>query len=240
MSQVIGKVITSTREGHTAIGKANEDFEGIVENNSRQPDKNGVEYKIHDAGSSSAITLFTASPSYPRKINSIIRNNYGKLDEEYNIKTIHMSLHTNSITIFNDTKFYTFLKNDRVNVMVDDMEFHWSFVDLFQKTTLKLQSLSYREAHKISNTVFKIEKEEIYDGFNFDNFINLMESQDIFIDIRMGIDRKNRKPHDHGTAFRITPSKLSQLYDGNTLYKPVTLDNFIRKNDVRLSTSNCT
>lgn len=224
----IGTIITSERIGDTSIGKANEIFEGILENNSYLPDKNGVEYKIHNSKSSSAVTLFTSSPSRPKKINSILRKKYGRLDEEHGIKTIHISLMCNKITMFNNFKFITFLKNDRIHVIAEDLEFYWLFDDLHFRSKTKLEKFNYREAHKLSNTSFLINKEENYEGFKFDNFINLIESGDIFIDIRMGIDRKNKKPHDHGTAFRIFSDKIKHLYNGESVYIPNTLDKFVR------------
>lgn len=229
MTNVLGQIIFSERSGPTAIGKANEDFEGIRENNSHHPDKDGIEYKIHDAASSSAITLFTSSPSYPRKINSLLRHKYGRMDEAHNIKTMHISLFANSTTTFNNFRFMSFLRHDRIHVIAEDLEFHWSFADLYQKTMTKLNFFNYREAEKISKSFFKINKEEVFQGFNFDNFINLFEDQEIFIDIRLGIDRKKGKPHDHGTAFRIAPSKITHLYDGRASYtKPRTLEDFLQ------------
>ena len=70
--------IKSKRSHNTGIGKTFEESIGIVENNSQDVDYKGLlEIKSKRALSESLLTLFTKSPSFPKKANSYLRENFG-------------------------------------------------------------------------------------------------------------------------------------------------------------------
>ena len=48
-------------------------------------------------------------------------------------------------------------------------------------------------------------------GFDFQNFIKLLQTGDIKVDIRIG-QYSDGRPHDHGTGFRIFPDKLDLCF----------------------------
>lgn len=75
--------IPSHRTHDTGIGKTFEDLIGIIENNERRPDLNGYEIKTKRETSTSYSTLFTKSPSYPKRANAYLRNRYGEDYEEF-------------------------------------------------------------------------------------------------------------------------------------------------------------
>lgn len=51
---------------------------------------------------------------------------------------------------------------------------------------------------------------ELY-GFDFDNFVTMLQESKIKADIRIG-QHSNGSPHDHGTGFRITERDLPLLF----------------------------
>ena len=59
--------VKSHRRNNTGIGKTFEDYIGVIENNLNEPDLFGFEIKSHREESTSYVTLFTKSPSYPTK-----------------------------------------------------------------------------------------------------------------------------------------------------------------------------
>lgn len=75
--------IPSHRTHDTGIGKTFEDLIGIIENNERRPDLNGYEIKTKRETSTSYSTLFTKSPSYPKRANAYLRDRYGEVYEEF-------------------------------------------------------------------------------------------------------------------------------------------------------------
>ena len=71
--------VPSNRLHDTGIGKTFEDLMQIVENNNHLADYKGIlELKSKRALSESMFTLFTKSPSFPKGVNSKIREKYGK------------------------------------------------------------------------------------------------------------------------------------------------------------------
>src|SRR3989344_6187700 len=82
--------VVSNRAHDTGIGKTFEDLIGVVENNNFLADYKGVlELKSSRDLAQAMVTLFTDAPSYPKKVNSILREKYGQVDSEFGIKTIH-------------------------------------------------------------------------------------------------------------------------------------------------------
>src|SRR3989338_133028 len=75
--------IPSNRFHDTGIGKTFEDLIGIVENNNSLADYQGIlELKSSRELSENMVTLFTKSPFFPKRANAILRERYGKPDEE--------------------------------------------------------------------------------------------------------------------------------------------------------------
>jgi len=48
-------------------------------------------------------------------------------------------------------------------------------------------------------------------GFDFENFVKLLKEGTILVDIRIG-QYPNGRVHDHGTAFRVLPTKLDLCF----------------------------
>ena len=65
--------VPSNRANNTGIGKTFEDYIGVVENNLDEPDLAGFEIKSHRGASCSYVTLFTKSPSFPKRANAYLK-----------------------------------------------------------------------------------------------------------------------------------------------------------------------
>ena len=69
--------VPSNRANNTGIGKTFEDYIGVVENNLDEPDLAGFEIKSHRGASCSYVTLFTKSPSCPKRANAYLKDKFG-------------------------------------------------------------------------------------------------------------------------------------------------------------------
>src|SRR3989344_9586203 len=108
--------ILSNRTHNTGIGKTFEDLIGIHENNNVLADyKNVLELKSKRALSESMVTLFTKSPSFPKKVNSILREKYGQPDgNTEDMRILH--------TTISGAKFNTFIDKFGFKLDVDEQQ----------------------------------------------------------------------------------------------------------------------
>ena len=89
--------ITSHRSNNTGIGKTFEDCVGVIENNINEPDLFGFEIKAHRTESTSYVTLFTKSPSFPTKgANAYLKDKFGEYYPNSSIKKIQTSMIANT------------------------------------------------------------------------------------------------------------------------------------------------
>lgn len=224
--------VKSHRKGNTGIGKTFEEYMGVVENNLREPDLFGYEIKTQRSLSGSYVTLFTKSPTNPKKANIFIRDNYGYIEDivnNYAIKKIHSSLFNESIS-FNSLAGYGFsLRVDRFSekifLIVYDKEnniindnIYYSFENI-KKCIEKINNLAYifaKSKYINGDEYFLFDRAILYSEFiGFENFLIQIEKRNIMYDIRIGTHRNGRyigKTHDHGSGFRIKKDNLIKLY----------------------------
>ena len=87
--KALGKV-KSNRSYNTGIGKTLEDYIGVDENNLKELDLNGFEIKSHRGDSTSYVTLFTKSPSFPKRgANAKLKDKYGECYPDSQLKKLH-------------------------------------------------------------------------------------------------------------------------------------------------------
>ena len=197
--------VKSNRKNNTGIGKTLEDYLKIKENNIALPDFGVMELKSQRAGTSSMMTLFTKKPE--GITNAEILKRFGYSDPEF---PKHKILHQ---TIANGKK------NSRgFNCKVDEKQ--GKLLILKNKTVLGYYGLDFlrvKAAEKIGNgliLVFAESKKE--KGHEYFHYTEAWLLKDIdpkqFLalskyDIRLGVYRTGKnvgKPHDHGSAFRLT------------------------------------
>lgn len=224
--------IPSHRTHDTGIGKTFEDLIGIIENNERRPDLNGYEIKTKRETSTSYSTLFTKSPSYPKRANAYLRNRYGEDYEEFpGLKKIHTSIFAHqgnscygvhSFRLVNDRdcrRIAIAISSLQTGEIFDDA-IYYTYDDIEYALKKKLDKLLFVFADTAilnGREHFHYKRAEIYENPSLENFLGMVDEGKIMYDIRIGsyknpAKRNYGKPHDHGSGFRIRPVDLTSLY----------------------------
>lgn len=218
--------VEAHRSGDTGIGKTFEDLLGKKEDNLAAPDFKDIEIKSQREATTSMITLFTKSPDFPKKVNTILRENYGNASSEHDGKKI---LHTtiNAVNFNTHVSGYDFkilidydlrrlvlqIKEHGNNSILFDNAY-WTFDNIERKLKTKLKYIAYvtaKEKKENKKTYFKYVDIKLITGLTIDKFLEALENGDVMVDVRIGVYNKGKnkgKTHDHGTAFRITLNKL--------------------------------
>lgn len=223
--------VESHRRNNTGIGKTFEDNMGVGENNHKGPDLFGFEIKSHRAASSSYVTLFTKSPSFPsRGGNAYLKKRFGTVNPDSGIKELHTSMFADRFNTYEGKYSFRLIHKPserRIYIGVYTLEgkellderVYYTYEDIKKAINNKLHNLFYVRAQRKSNDngkeLFYFDSAEIYTGPSLDSFLKLLDSGEIMFDIRMGVytsDKNYGKPHDHGNAFRIKEEKIMNLY----------------------------
>lgn len=209
--------VKTSRSGNTGIGKTLEDLLGIKENNIAGPDAKKIEIKSARKNASSMLTLFTKSP-LPPKANSILLQRFGYQSKRgNNRKELHTTVNVLDFNIIKGNKgFKVRITEDKIELISVNEEVlgYWDKKTLKDSFERKLPRLIYVKANsKNSGKDEEFLFDEAWDlkGFGFDNFVNLLSEGKISVDIRIG-QYPNGNPHDHGTGFRVVPSKLDLCF----------------------------
>ncbi|WP_289862692.1 MvaI/BcnI family restriction endonuclease [uncultured Duncaniella sp.] len=223
--------VESHRRNNTSIGKTFEDYVGVVENNLNEPDLFGYEIKSHRSESSSYVTLFTKSPSYPTKgANAYLKDHFGSNYPDSKLKKLHTSIFADKFNTYEGKYSFRLLhKSDERRIYIGvyslggenliDSSVYYTYDDIESALKDKLHNLFYVTAQRKYNDKntesFLFDSAEIYTEPSLDSFLNLLDSGDIMYDIRIGSygsGKKLGKPHDHGSGFRIKENNLVNLY----------------------------
>lgn len=225
--------IPSNRKHNTGIGKTFEDYIGVVENNLDEPDLYGFEIKSHRDTACSYVTLFTKSPSFPRRANAILKDKYGvSYVDNSDLKKLHASMFATKYGLVYDT--YNFkLINDKENKLVligvydpktndlIDCSVGYTYQCLEKILMKKLNNLFYVSADTktIDNKeYFHFNKADIYTKPSLDNFLQLIDKGVIMYDIRIGSYQSGKyygRAHDHGSGFRILEKNIHLLFENH-------------------------
>jgi hypothetical protein len=210
--------IKTHRAGNTGIGKTLEDLLGIKENNIPGPNSHMIELKSARKNATSMLTLFTKSP-LPPKANSVLLERFGYESKRGNNKK---ELHTKvSAKGFNTIKgkpgFKIVIEKDRINLVTNGNEVvgYWDRETLKKSFEKKLPKLLYVKADsrgRGSEEEFWFNEAWLLSGFNFENFVRLLQEGTILVDIRIG-QYPDGRAHDHGTGFRVLPAKLDLCFE---------------------------
>ena len=223
--------VKSHRSNNTGIGKTFEDYIGVVENNLNDPDLFVFEIKSHRAESSSYVTLFTKSPSYPAKgANAYLKDKFGTNYPHSQLKKLHTSIFANRYNTYEGKYSFRLIhKADerRIYIAVYTLD-HQTLLDNSVYYTYdynavalrdKLHNLFYVTAQRRHNSdgteSFYFDSAEIYTDPSLACFLTLLDNGYIMYDIRIGAYGSGKncgKPHDHGSGFRIKENDLVNLY----------------------------
>jgi len=211
--------IRTHRVGPTGIGKTLEDLLGIPENNIPGPNGAMIELKATRKNTKSMITLFTKSP-LPEGANAALLKKYGYVSRRgNNRKELHTTV--NGID-YNTIKGRLGLKisftEDRIVILGPtpdvNVEGYYDREILSQSFRRKLPRILFVKADSRGNGTgeeFWFNEGWLLSGFSFENFVRLLQSGDIVLDIRIG-QYPNGRAHDHGTGFRVKHSNLDQCF----------------------------
>ncbi len=221
--------VKTHRKGNTGVGKTLEDLLGIKENCIPGPDLHKIELKSARINSNSKLTLATKAPE-KRGINNKLRETYGyKTIESKNLnpdlKILHTTLNGSSYNTLNEKKAFKLkVKNDKLIITHykdGETEAFWSKDTIKQIFNKKypINKLYYVKAKsKFIDEVehFHYKKAYLLENFSSDQLLKHIRDGIIEVDIRIGLYKKGKKvgkTHDHGTAFRINPSKLDLCFN---------------------------
>ena len=223
--------IKSHRRNNTGIGKTFEDCVGVVENNLKEPDLYGFEIKAHRSESASYVTLFTKSPSYPKRgANAYLKDKFGEYYEGSNLKKLHTSMFADDFNSYAGKYSFRLMHQpdeERIYIGVFsiggnellDKTVYYTYSDIERALSKKLHSLFYVTAQKKTDAdgeeLFYFDSAEVYTSPSLTKFLEMLDRGEIRYDIRMGTynsGEKYGKPHDHGGGFRIKESNLCKLY----------------------------
>lgn len=209
--QQIGWISNYRNESCGNVGNIFEDLMGIKENNFSLPDIGEYEIKTQKikCQPSSLLTLCHIEPE-PRslKVVSYLLENFGWLHRNGIEKSFRQTISTKG---FSEKGFKVRLDDDKISIEFEDktipfIEPFWLLSELKTKLESKLKNqvnvlaLEKNNSFKYVDTIF-------LEGFNFQNFINLLKDGLVYVDF----DAKTT--HNHGTKFRIKQTDISKLYD---------------------------
>lgn len=227
--------IKSNRKNNTGVGKTCEDYMGVIENNFDSADLADYEIKSHRSDAASYITLFTKTPTFPRKANAILNEKYGTpYEENPNLNKLHTSMFATKYNTYGD-KYSFKLINDKdtkkIKIGVYNINTHeliddsagYTYETIEKVLNKKLKNLFYISAERRNNKgteEFFFNRAEIYTEPSLEKFMNLIDGGQIMYDIRIGSyksGKKYGKPHDHGSGFRILEKNLFLLYENKEI-----------------------
>lgn len=218
-----GKVwYKSHRNGPTGIGKTFEDLLGKKEDNLPLPDFHQIELKAHNQAQNSYITLFTKSPNSPRGINTLLRKNYGYVDQGSEQNILHTSVTSNKLQfnaksnryfkVINNPKTRSLLLevyNSSKELIQESFVAEWSYEVLEKALVTKLKTLAVIEADTITvnkEKYYSYNAIQIVHGLTLKQLLAALDAQKLIVDLRLGVYKsgpKKGKTHDHGTGFRM-------------------------------------
>ena len=145
--------IETKRHGDQCLGNAFEDLIGKNEDNKPEADFYGIELKAHRIVTSSMVSLFSKAPSFPKRVNSYLRETYGVVEDGYGKKVLnttvsglkentHRGGHCFQIVINrNMERIYLQIRDANTKEIVND-EIYWSFSVLSKALERKLSKIA--------------------------------------------------------------------------------------------------
>lgn len=223
--------IKTHRSGDTGIGKTLEDELGVEENSVQAADLGAVELKANRKNSNSKITLFTKSPDKRGVNNKILRAKYGYKTEESKelnpaINILHTTVNGKGFNTLDGKPFMKLTeKDDKIylehaedGVLEDACWSKDSLKKAFDKKYPAKKMYHVQADSKTENGKESFHYNEAYslENFSSEEMMDSLLSGELEMDIRLGVyasGNRKGKPHDNGTAFRVSPNKLDECFD---------------------------
>lgn len=195
-----------------------ENLIGIQANNSKLSDLELCEIKTSKIRSTTMVTLFTQSFNQSSKFAEDHVPELGRFNA-----TIGSARFTNSRVnpvnlklSLEDKRVFLHVKDKSTNTLMSTNDFFWERDVLAERIEKKIKGLiitNYKQKQENG------QKFVMYTGSNLlllntGAFFPMLNDNKIKVDIRMGVKRSGAhigKKHDHGTAFRVSPSNLRKM-----------------------------
>lgn len=225
-----GWISTRTQESDGLIGNTLEDYLGIKENNDSESDIGDYEIKTQRTSASSLMTLFHLDP-YPRDpyspVTQYLVEDFGwehsTRDEKSLMQTMTGTWSSRGFRVQVDRDSErVVIEFDRTEVDDENSDWaqdvpglretlYWDFDILCDKTKNKLSNIIFVEAESRSGDEgreeFNYQKVDIWQGFDFDAFLQGIEEGHI----KIGFNARTEK--NRGTKFRVTQNYRKELYE---------------------------
>jgi len=212
--------IETKRHGDQCLGNAFEDLIGKDEDNKSEADFYGIELKSHRTITKSMMSLFSKSPSYPKGVNTYLRETYGVVESDFGKKVLNTTIsgfrenthrggHSFKAVVNRcEERIYLQIRDLSTNKIIPE-EIYWSFNVLKTALEKKLSKIAILYGdEKDENGIHYVRYTSmiILEGLTFEKLLTCLENGELLIDIRIGVYSSGKnigKTHDHGTAFRI-------------------------------------
>jgi hypothetical protein len=213
--------VETHRNADTGVGKTLEDLLGITENNVPGPDAAGVELKAVRRSSGSLTTLFTKEPPRgkehrPLWSQEMIRE-LGYTDDDGR-PALKVTIEPD---IPNSQGFYLNYTDHDIEIKHEDAgtcaiyPIDW-LQKKFEQKFPQLVMVFAQSEKRDGREYFHYDEAYHLDGFDGDEFLNLMREGDITVDLRMHI-KESGANRNHGTAWRIMDeSELDRAFEERT------------------------
>ncbi len=198
--------IAASRSGPTAAGHTWETELGVVENNSKEADDNGMEYKTHRNKANNLITLLTCNPP---KTNRVLLDTYGKKNSK-GFNALYSETPSTPFTITRETTGLVIS-----DPITQETLGGWDIPTIKENIQNKLSTMvlvKYDRKRIRGLTHFQYTSGVMYTEFNLDKFMLAMDSGIVKTCWRLKY-KEDGSIRDHGTAFRIQESLLGEIYN---------------------------
>ena len=206
--------VATKRKGNTGIGYTLESMLELDENNLRTPDLGQIEVKSQRRNSTNRVTMFTFNRGTWKISQRDLIEKYGYIDTNG-----RPSLYCTVNSKVNQQGLYLKIEEEAVGLYHVDKTFiaQWRGEDLSITFSRKMPSLVVVYADTRINSEnreeFWFNEAYLLTNPDPDNFLDLIRTDVIIIDIRMHL-KGNRVVRNHGTGFRIEERFLNLCFDG--------------------------
>ena len=218
----------SLRSGYTGIGFTYESLLGKKEDNSYNPDFNGIEIKTKLGYSKSNMTLFTLVPQSEKSIKYIYdkyaynhyfnkANRVFRHDIYANCNLSIQNIYIMRLKVDRDSKKLRLVILDSSYQKIED-EIFWSFDSLKERLEIKLNTLAIIKGYpykRNNDKVYKYTNLSIYKLKSFEFFLKLIEEDKIYVTFNIGTHMDGIRfgqIYDRGTAFKIKNEYIDDLF----------------------------
>lgn len=220
-----------TRHYDNCLGDTFEALVGKPVDNVSVADFHGIEFKSHRTVTNSMVTLFSKSPSYPKRANTFLRTNYGVYEETYNSMILNTTVFGNRENTHRGGYGFKVIvdrQNENIRLFIRDLntgiivnnDVYWSFTVIENAIKRKLDTIAilYGEEMPDYNSnkwLVRYTNMSLIKQITLDKMLKSIEDGRLAIDIRIGVYASGKnagKTHDHGTAFRMNLQDLLTLY----------------------------